>query len=264
MNFIAVDLKVIEVKAPATARAADVEPDRVLGGLVRLWHLCWSSKSDKVSEIELAGIFGGSRIEQLIAALVGFELLEVVEDGWRVKGADRYLRIQESRVAGGKMAAARGNLRRGNSSPASSQLAPSSLPAAPQLPPSLSPSTEHRTPIKDKKPVAKKFATPVDPRLEPLKLALVADYETVRIGERYRHSGAPDTNGLKSLLPLATDEQIRSRWRDALRRTEYPKVSTFAQLAQKWPDLAAPSKTRLAPIDADKDYPTGVLNAPTC
>lgn len=93
----------------------------------------------------------------------------------------------------------------------------------------------------EKKGTTKKPVVSPDPRLQPLKLAMVADYESVRPGEKYAHQGAADTEGLKRLLPLATDDKIRERWRLALRRTEYPRVSTFAQLAQKWPDLAAPS-----------------------
>ncbi len=78
---------------------------------------------------------------------------------------------------------------------------------------------------------------------------LVADYFAVR-GEAYKHGGARDTQALKSLIPIASDENIRERWCSALRRTSYPLVSTFAQLAQKWPDLSAPTSTSKGPVDA--------------
>ncbi len=144
MSHIAVDLKVIEVKAPAVARAAGVDPDRVLAGLVRLWHRCWSLKTATIKPIELAGIFGGERVDGLILALAAFDLIEASEEVWRVKGADRYLRIQAGRIAGGKMAA--GNLKRGQKTPAAPRLTPGSPPADSRLVSGLSPSTEHRTP----------------------------------------------------------------------------------------------------------------------
>lgn len=145
MSHIAVDLKVIEVDAPAAARAAGVNEDRVLGGLVRLWHRCWSKKTALISRLELLGVFGPDRADQLFEALVGFGLLETSEsEGFRVKGADRYLRIQEGRSKGGKTAS--GNLKRGKKSPADSRLTPGSPPAHPRLVSGLSPSTEHRAP----------------------------------------------------------------------------------------------------------------------
>lgn len=149
MSHIAVDLKVIEVDAPAAARAAGVEEDRVLGGLVRLWHRCWSKKTDIASRVALCGVFGPGQADQLFAALVEFGLLEARDDGdFRVKGADRYLRIQAGREKGGK--AASGNLKRGKESPAASRLPPGSppadAPAGPRLLSGLSPSTEHRAP----------------------------------------------------------------------------------------------------------------------
>jgi hypothetical protein len=79
---------------------------------------------------------------------------------------------------------------------------------------------------------------PSDSRLTPLSKALVESFEEIKTF-KYKHGGAKDTQALKSLLPLATDDEIRQRWRLGLRATGWHNVSTFAQLAQKWNDLAA-------------------------
>ena len=60
MSFIAVELKVIEGKAGALARASGASEDRVLAGLVRLWHRCWSDTVDQLSKGQLASVFGSS------------------------------------------------------------------------------------------------------------------------------------------------------------------------------------------------------------
>lgn len=151
MSFIAIDLKVIEGLAANAARAAGVSEDRVLAGLVRTWHRCWSSSADVMTRQALAGVFGGDRLDELIEALMAEGFLEPRGDAsWRVKGASKYLRVQAGRVLGGQKAAAAGNLKRGTEAPAASQLKLEKSPADPQLTPRLSPNTEHRTPIKEK------------------------------------------------------------------------------------------------------------------
>lgn len=108
MSSLEVDLRFLEVDAPAAARAAAVDEDRVIAGAMRLWKMCWALKRDTVSRVEVAGAFGPVRLEDLIAALE-MALLEPVEGGrWRVRGAARYLRIIAGRSAGGH--AAKGNL----------------------------------------------------------------------------------------------------------------------------------------------------------
>lgn len=143
-NYIAVDLKVIEVLAPMVARAAGVSEDRALGGLVRLWHRCWSTTSDVVTESQLAGIFGGERISEVASALEA-DFLEPVADGWRVRGAGRYLRLKESRRRG----ALKTNALRASKSVRSESVEQRPLNDA------LPPSTEHRAPnteLKEEEP----------------------------------------------------------------------------------------------------------------
>lgn len=83
-------------------------------------------------------------------------------------------------------------------------------------------------------------ATPTDPRLAPLTERLAQEYEEAR-GVPYAHGGARDTQALKSLLPLADDEEISARWRWAIVQPSnvWACVSSFAQLRHKWNDIAA-------------------------
>lgn len=102
---------------------------------------------------------------------------------------------------------------------------------------SQTPQTETTAGAKRPEPAAP-VAKPASPRLKPLSEALVADYLAVR-GCDYRHQGAKDAQALKSLLPVATDEEVRARWRRGLAATGWASCSTLAQLASKWNDLAA-------------------------
>lgn len=153
MSYIAFDLDALN-EAPAVARFAGVPEDMVIAGMARLWAWCFREKVNIASTAQVRGHFGADITE----ALCEFGYLEADEhtDGyWRVRGADRYLRVAEGRSKGGKAAAAAGNLKRGaeKAAPAAPQLPPSCLPAEAGdklgLVPRLSPNTEHRTPIEE-------------------------------------------------------------------------------------------------------------------
>ena len=226
MSHIAVDLKVIEVKAPAVARAAGVTEDRVLAGLVRLWHRCWSCKSDTLKPIEVAGIFGGENVDALICALLAFDLLEATDDAYRVKGADRYLRIQAGRSAGGR--AASGNLNRGKKSPADSRLTPGLPPADSRLVSGLSPSTEHRAPkerIAGKKP-------PAPPKPESQHQTTIDRlWATWRAAKACDYVPSPrDFRAVKEMLQATTPEAINAAWANALRHVGFPSVTSIHEL----------------------------------
>jgi len=255
LSHIAVDLKVMEVHAPAAARAAGVNEDRVLAGCVRTWHRCWSTKSDQVTRLDLAGLFGGADLDTLITALeVAF--LEPNKTGWRVRGAARYLRINAAQSAAGKANA--GNLKRGNS-PGSH---PAPLPAHPgRIPGSLTehraPSTEHREEdlplsreaaqaavleadvakvlaraVKDaKKNKPPKETKPPDPRHAPLVAKLTETFARV-IGTAYGFA-KQDPRAVSDLISKGTDEEILKAWERALRGS-YPTVREIHELARHW------------------------------
>lgn len=246
--FIAVDLKVIEGLADAVARAANVGGDRILAGLVRLWHRCWADEVDHVDRDELAGVFGFEGIDRVIASLVAFGFLAVSELVWRVKGASRYLRLRESRRRGAaatnaKKARSRAThnhaLERGLSDAQSRSLTES--------PNTESPNTEEK-PLRAQKPPAEpkpkfpKPGPPVDPRHHPLKLELVRIYARETKGAAYAFTGH-DARALTALLGMGDDELISFKWGTALRRSfdqfQSPKTRTLPDLARDWNDYPA-------------------------
>lgn len=137
MSNISVDLKVIETHVPSVARAAGVTEDRVLAGLIRLWHRCWSVARAHLSRVEIAGAFGPERLDELLNAL-SVDFLELQEDGsFRVRGADQYLRIKEGRRRGAEKTNRAMAERRSSDAQATLNRT---------LPNALSPNTEHRAP----------------------------------------------------------------------------------------------------------------------
>lgn len=145
MSFIAVDLKVIETHAPSAARAAGVSEDRVIGGLLRLWHRCWSLSKGNVTRQEVVGAFGPESFAGLFDALC-VDFLEVQTDGTiKVRGAEKYLRIKESRRKGAEMTNRAKAERRSSDAQATLNRT---------LPNALTPSTEHRAPNTEKEAAA--------------------------------------------------------------------------------------------------------------
>jgi hypothetical protein len=78
-------------------------------------------------------------------------------------------------------------------------------------------------------------------RVPGLAWSLADAYQEVR-GEKYAHGGAKDTKALGRLVKIADNAEINRRWRHALALgSKWPGCSTFAGLASKWNDLAAPA-----------------------
>lgn len=236
MSFIAVDLKVVEGLAGQVSRAACVSEDRVLAGLVRLWHRCWVTTTDTVNRAQLAGVMGGDGLEALADALEHLGFLEPIEGGWRIRGASRYLRLKAARRAGAeKTNAARSRATDSERSRAQLSVAPASLPDA------LSPNTEHRTP--------KRSTAPVQPApAREASDALVADFQAC-VGSAYLWAGAKDGVALAALLKVAPLDEVRARWRRGLAAPpdEWASCRTVAQLRAKWNDLATATEAKPVP-----------------
>lgn len=112
-SYIAFELRALE-EAANIARSAGVSEDTIIAGMARMWAHGWRVKSAVVQAVHVRGFFGADVSE----ALVAFGYLERTDEGLRIRGADRYLRIAQARSAGGKKAA--GNLKRGAELPGSS------------------------------------------------------------------------------------------------------------------------------------------------
>lgn len=106
----------LEVEIDALPRAVNVAGlcnipyQMVTGGLVAMWFHCWKEGKDRVTAVQLRSFFGGSDVA---AGLVDFGFLERVDgETFRVRGAQRYLRIKLTRAEagsrGGKATAERG------------------------------------------------------------------------------------------------------------------------------------------------------------
>lgn len=234
MSHIAVDLKVIEVHAPMVARVLEEPVAITLGGLNLLWHRCWSTQQATITRIGLAGIFGIERIDLRIEALIDAGFLAPESDAFRVRGAEKYLRIRQGNSKGGH--AAKGNLRKGHKPGPKPEGEPGTEPGAtregaggdpgnfPGSVPALTPSTEHRAPN-----TTKDAGSPTpDPRHRPLIETLTTTFTQSR-GSKYPFTPR-DAKAVKALLALAEPEAIAGAWRRALRHQGYPTVSTLPEL----------------------------------
>lgn len=241
MSYLAVDLDA-KTAMPKVARAAGLSVGDVAWGLMELWEHAWREKTDVASGPVLAGCFGGGAATT--DALVAFGFLEPTQDGYRIRGASRYLRIQEARSKGGK--ASSGNLKRGPKKARQPGSVPGSLPAAagdqpgsvPGSAPALTASSEQRAANSEKK------LAPA-PRTPRETDALVEDFKAAT-GAEYRWQAAKDGTAFAALRKEFSLEEIRTRWRRGLKATGWRNVATVAQLASKWNDLAMPDAPTVA------------------
>lgn len=232
VSYIAFELDALNV-VPDVAAASGLSPGDVAHGLLKLWAWCFRNKTATVTDVHLSGFFTKPVGESLEA--FGF----VVRDdlAWRVKGADRYLRVAEGRRKGG-LAAAKNLIPGGFRQPrGGAEGKPRGKPRSSReaaeadagLMLGLSPSTEHRAPNELHAG-----------RTKPLTERLVATFAQVR-GSKYAFGGIEDATGIKRLLEWGTDDEIDRRWRLALSKgQDWPGTSSIAQLAsaKRWNDLA--------------------------
>ena len=257
-NYVAVDLKVIEVLAPAVARSTGIDENRILAGLMRLWHRSWSVTSDRITAKELVGLFGPDQIEDLTEALCG-DFLERCESDFRVRGADRYLRLKESRRLGAKKtntllaekrAAQRAASERSitlsertlkENSFDDDQKQASLLERVGANAQERSP-TEHRTPNTKRSAPDPKTPAPSRDSDELLKI-----FREVT-GSEYLWQGAKDGVALARLVKAAPLAEVLARWRRGLEapETEWASCRNVAQLASKWNDLVPQPPKRVS------------------
>jgi hypothetical protein len=264
-SYLQVELDALNI-APQLGAACGISPAIAWYGLNNLWARCFRESTDQINNLMLRGFFEGVDVGETLEA---FGFLEKSETGWRVRGADKYLRVKEAQKAGrikGGLAA-KSNLIPGARQKKSAQKTLSAEPknhsADSGLPLGLvsadlsavlgslhqSPNTIHQSPntsLKEKT-VGKAEKPPSDPRLKPLTEKLADVYENSR-GAKYKHGGAKDALALKSLLPLGTDDEILALWRFGLSLTKWPGVSNLSELASKWNALkgaASPQNSNL-------------------
>lgn len=227
--YIAVELKVIEGTARYAASACGITEDQMLGGLVRLWHRCWAYSSDSITQEQISGIFNGLNPTP---GLLAFGFIEPAETGFRVCGAERYLRLKMSRKAGADKTNAqrRSRAQLSDAKPRSRALKSVRSPHAhPTLNDALSPSTEHRD--------IKEGPAAPNPMLEATD-RLVASFSEV-MGQAYQFHGGRDGTATAALLKANDIAEIDRRWRMALKHKGFPEVRNLGQLHQHWNQFVA-------------------------
>lgn len=246
MPYIAFDLDALNV-ARDMGNMCGLDEAHVTHGLLRMWSWCFRASLDIVSPGMVKGFFGAEACE----ALETFGFIESAEGGFRVKGADRYLRIKEGQRKGGL--AGKGNLIPGGKNsqkktktqkqvdPRSSRGGPDgSAEVKPEVGPGLTigslsaftPNTEHH--------IASTYVEACEPEKNRREIsdALVEVFLEVR-ESKYAFQNSKDGQALSKLLPLGSKEEILKRWRRGLLESGWLQVSTIAQLAAKWNDLTA-------------------------
>lgn len=112
--YLAFEFDALEHCAPLGA-ACGLKEEQACLSLLKLWRFCWRQKTEHVTTTHILGFFYGVNACE---SLMAFGFIAASKEGWRVRGADRWLFIQRSRSENGKRAAANGNLKRGHRSPA--------------------------------------------------------------------------------------------------------------------------------------------------
>ena len=99
MSYIAFDLDALNVVESVAKAAGSTNADAVAHGLLKLWAWCFREGTDRVSDLHLSGFFGRGTGP----ALQAFGFVESLDgETWRVRGADRYLKVREAQRLGGK------------------------------------------------------------------------------------------------------------------------------------------------------------------
>lgn len=252
MPYLQVELDAMD-KWPMVASGCGVAEATVYRGFLKLWAHCWREKTSVVTPTHLECLFEmperGQRAGHILAT---FGFVEPVDGGYRVCGADKYLRITEARSRGGKKASA--NLKRGKSPGSSRKTAGKQPEDSPGSAPALTSNIEHHSSNKLLKSTAPADAAPPAPKSEikALEADLVSDYSAMRPGATYKHGGAKDTEQLKAILATGMPrETVRGMWRYGLKQSGWLGINTIAQLGQKFNDLAGfyePLPKKAAPL----------------
>jgi hypothetical protein len=253
MSYLAYEFDALE-QAPNVARATGISEDTAIAGLARMWRHCWRTKTDRVTAVALRGFFGADVADALV--IFGF-LERVNSEVFRVKGAERYLRIDAARQKGGHAAkrhlipGARQKMSAKHVSPEPAQrlsrlqprVSPEGLSAGSGLALGSTANSEQllfagdacASPLKGKRSSRQTHAP--NPRHTPLKEKLKAEFELIT-GQRYGDFGGRDAKGVSMLISLCSeDEEILRRWRLAL-RGKYDRPRNIHDFALSWNRLA--------------------------
>lgn len=146
MSYIAFDLDALNL-VPSVAAAAGMRSGDISHGLLTMWAYCFREEVAHISGLHVMGFFGA----ECAPALVAFGFLEAVDGGYRVRGAERYLRVKQAQREGGKKGRALSSSKLGRnaddtsgSTSGSTLRSTSGSTSGSQQ--ALTPNTEHRAP----------------------------------------------------------------------------------------------------------------------
>lgn len=219
MPYIAFELDAM-ARAENVARARSLPDTVVKGGLLNLWAHCFRETTDDVTRVQVQAFFG----HDVAADLEAFGFLEVRGLAYRVRGAERYLRLKKAYAKG---AAKTNALRRRPK--ASDSVAIASPGVRSETPSHRAASSEHRTATTEEK--TSSAQEPREPKVPdtrhaPLVAELCATFERKR-GGKYPFTDR-DAAEVTKLLALGPETTIIQGWSRAL-DARFPTISTLAK-----------------------------------
>lgn len=275
--FVQVEVGAIS-SASDLARAVGISDNDCLGGLVRFWHhaIRDNRRIKENSHIDTETLQAvtlqcwGRDVPAKHLEIAGF-LAKDETGGWRVRGMSRYIESEEKRekmralASRGGQASAQAKSKRTlkrtlkRTVEHSSSVPPSDSQAYRQAIGNQDGRRETGDEIRD---IEKKHASrPRDELADALCASFLSETQ-----KAYKPSKA-DWIQLSSLKATETPSEIAVRWTRGLRNAKsgaFPGVSTFAQLASKWNDLAIerrPLGSKQAQPEPDYFQGTGEITA---
>lgn len=274
--------------ARKVAAILGVQPGAIVLGLLDLWEHCRDRKTPIVGALVVASCFGPD--PRTAEALAEFGFLEVLGGGQvRVKGAEAWLQLSESRARGGR--ASTGNLRQFStgSPPAQRRHVPDTCrtdagqePEHPAGTTPAPPNTQHLEKIPPTRaraghgddqtcPTAKDFRPVPQPVTPPLGEALDGQHRAIR---RRPLEWGPTRDVVatqRAVADLGEPDEVVRRLRNALTvpKGAFPYFGDARDLVRHWsqyaepyvPKAAGPPRARAAAADTDwSTTPESVTN----
>lgn len=113
MPYLSFDLDAME-HCPLVAASCGRTPGAVAWGLLQMWRYCWREEIAVVTELQVGAFFSATDDRgAVLTALEQFSFLERCDEGLKVRGVDKYLRVQKARRDGGKKGRAASTSKRG-------------------------------------------------------------------------------------------------------------------------------------------------------
>jgi hypothetical protein len=242
MPYLSFDLDALN-DLPDMERASGITEAQLALGLLRMWRYAWQRKTDRIEALHLGSFFGGNGT-QVCDTLRAFGFVEPVGEGvFRVKGAERYLRITKARSDAGKTRTAtakrdnNGKLAAGDllvTQPANAGDPASNSPAnagdATSNGLALTSSIEHRASNLKPPPPRAREASPYVPLIDR-----VSDTFRQARGANFKATFA-DEQAVSELLRKSdgNEDEIVRRFAIGLRRTRFPECHDLVGLAKYW------------------------------